>query len=186
MCRQSYGTFIGRADGTWTSCLRGNLAAGACPTQGGSGTFNSLGNGKFQVIDNVGVNIGTAIVFKSNNQNVLILDLKDKRALGVGYGTGFLVSSQQQSIVSGSQNGTWIASSTNGIHGSFQITGNTVTYLDINGIVPTTPETTSVSYNSPWTGMATSAFGGIGLLAGSGVYVLGEGTDYAEIGVKIK
>ena len=71
-------------------------------------------------------NIGTAIAFASNTQNVVIADLKDSR--NPGFGTGILVGSQQQTINPGAVDGTWVASGTNGVHGSFKITGTNRAY----------------------------------------------------------
>ena len=182
-CFQVHGTFVARADGTWSSCAGGNLAVGPCPTTGSTGILNNLGNGRFQIIDSNGsVNIGTAIAFASNTQNVVIADLKDSR--NPGFGTGILVGSQQQTINPGAVDGTWVASGTNGVHGSFKITGTNIQYQDING--SPSSATSSVTYNIPWAGMGTTSGGGVGLLAGSGVYVLGSGLSYAEIGIKVK
>lgn len=180
-CFQTYGTFVIRSDGTWSSCDKGNLAAGPCPTTAASGTLNNEGAGKFSVIDsNGGVNFGTAIAFNSNGQNVIVLDLKDQRP--TGFGLGILVGSSQQAIVSGSLDGVWVAGASTGDNGSFRLTGTNIAYIDIDNAP--TARTTSVTYNSPWAGFGQTV-NGIALLAGSGVYVYGSGTNYSEVGFKI-
>jgi len=43
----------------------------------------------------------------------------------------------------------------------------------------------SFTANVPWQGMATTNGGGMGFLAGNGVYVLETANGYAELGVKL-
>lgn len=181
-CGQGRGTFVLRSDGTWTSCGSANINLGGCASTS-NGTYTSLGDGRFRIIDGNGsVNIGTAIAFNSNGQNVMILDLKDSRP--AGFGVGIVVGSQQQALVAGAVDGIWVAIGTNGSHASFRVTGTNIQYLDVNGAPSNS--TSSVTLNSPWAGMGTAASGGVGLLAGSGVYVLGSGASYAELGIKLR
>ena len=92
VCAADTGTFTIAANSTWSSCPSGNLAAGACPSGGRTGTLVSLGNGLFQVMEGT-TNVGTAIGFNSAGQNVLVIDLKDLRVGGLGI--GLVVGSQQ-------------------------------------------------------------------------------------------
>lgn len=178
-CSAVYGTFMINSDATWTSCPSGNLTTG-CAGTSSSGTLNSLGGGKWQVMQGA-TNIGTAIAFSSAGQNVVVLDLKDTRA--GGFGVGLLVGSSQQSINTTQTNGTWFAASSLGSWGTFIASGSQIAYQTINGVPSTT--TTTLTLNSPWAGLGTSGSGGVGLLAGSGVYMYQGNSGYAEIGVKI-
>ena len=178
-CSSSYGTIQINADATWMSCPSGNIASG-CTGSTYTGTLNSLGNGRWQVLQS-GAGIGTAIAFNSNGQNVLILDLKDTRA--GGFGVGMLVGSTQQAMATTQTDGTWVAAGTNGGWGVFNATGTMLAQQMMNGMPST--NTTTVTFNSPWVGMATTASGGHGLLAGTGVYAYENTGGYAEIGVKL-
>ncbi len=178
-CSSVYGTFAIRSDATWTSCPSGNLTTG-CPGITNSGTLNSLGGGKWQVLSGA-TNIGTAIMMNSSGQNVMILDLKDGRA--GGYGIGFLVGASQQSVDATKTNGSWVAASTTGAWGVMAASGTKLSNISVNGLPSTA--TSTLTFNSPWIGMATATSGGHGLLAGTGVYVYENTGGYAELGVKI-
>lgn len=180
-CVSAYGTFQTNSNGTWTSCPSGNLATG-CTGSTYSGTFNSLGSGKWQVMDIVGTDIGTAIMLSSSGQNVIIMDLKDTR-IG-GFGIGLLVGSSQQPINTSQTSGTWVAATTSGLWETFSASGSQLSYLTING-APSNATTTFTS-DTPWSGFITAVSGGgNGLLAGSGVYLYENAGGYAEVGVKI-
>lgn len=175
-CYSGYGTFQISSTGTWNSCTSGNLTSG-CPGATDSGTLNSLGGGKWQVLRGATV-IGTALVLNSSGQNVVMLDLSN-----ASNGLGLLFGSSQQTISTAQTNGTWVAASTTGLNATFTASGNLISYQTING-TPSTSTSTFTS-DSPWTGIATTASGGYGLLAGTGVYAYQNTGGYAEIGVKI-
>lgn len=179
VCSSAFGTFQISAAGTWISCPSGNLTTG-CLGSMNSGTLNSLGGGRWQVMSG-GADIGTAIGLNSGGQNVVILDLKDTRA--GGFGVGLLVGSSQQSVSATQTNGTWVAAATTGDWATFSASGNQITFLTIDGLPSNA--TTMLTIDSPWTGFATTASGGHGLLAGTGVYAYENTAGYAEIGVKI-
>ncbi|HEX6705610.1 MAG TPA: hypothetical protein VF169_12680 [Albitalea sp.] len=180
VCASAHGTFAVGADSTWTSCPNNNLIGGSCPVTPNSGTLTSLGNGRWRVMHN-GTDIGTAIGFSSAGQNVLIVDLKDRRA--GGFGIGAIVGAQQTTMTTAQTDGTWIAGSTAGHWAVFTATGTSIAFNSIDG-VPSSA-TTSFSPNVPWTGLATTPAGGVAILAGAGVYVLETAGGQAEIGVKI-
>ena len=120
-------------------------------------------------------------MLNSSGQNVVMLDLKDART--GGFGVGLLVGSLQQAIDTTKTDGTWVSASTTGQWGVFTASGGKINFSTING-APSTA-TNTLTFNSPWIGMGTTASGGYGLLAGTGVYLY-EGTGgYAELGVKI-
>ena len=178
-CTSYYGTFAIKSDATWTSCPSGNLNTG-CPGSTNSGTLNSLGAGRWQVLSG-GTDIGTAVVLNSSGQNVVILDLKDSRT--GGFGVGLLVGSLQQAIDTTKTDGTWLSASSTGQWGVFTATGGKINFLTINGTSSTA--TNTLTFDSPWIGMGTTASGGHGLLAGTGVYAYENSGGYAELGVKI-
>lgn len=175
-CYSDYGTFQISSSGTWNSCLLGNLTTG-CPGTTNSGTLNSLGGGKWQVLSGATV-IGTALVLNSNGQNVVILDLNN-----ASNGLGLLFGSSQQSISTAQTNGTWAATSTTGLNAIFSASGNLISYQYINGIASSA--TATITLDNPWMGLVASSSGGYGMLAGTGVYGYVGAGGYAEIGIKI-
>ncbi len=180
VCGASHGTFRINAGGTWTSCRNGNLAAGACTGTSASGTLESLGNGRWRALDG-STNIGTAIGFASGGQNVIVLDLKDIRP--AGFGVGMLVGGQQVTMTPAQTDGTWVVGTSNGHWGVFTSSAATITLNLLDGIPVNVASTFTA--NAPWTGLATTAAGGVGFLAGTGVYVLETATGHAELGVKL-
>ncbi len=181
VCGASHGTFQISAAGTWTSCRSGNVAAGICAGASASGTLVSLGNGRWQVMDG-STNIGTALGFASSGQNVILLDLKDVRP--GGFGVGMLVGGQQTAMTTAQTDGTWIAGTSTGHWGVFTSSGTTITVTLLDGIAVNLP--TTFAPNSPWTGLATTAAGGVGFLAGAGVYVLETAGGGAELGIRLR
>ena len=175
-CYSGYGTFQITSAGTWTSCPSGNLATG-CPGPSNSGTLNSLGGGKWQVLKGA-TDIGTAFVLNSGGQNVVVLDMKN-----ASNGIGILVGSSQQSVSSAQTNGTWVSASTTGLNATFSASGSLLSYQSVNGVQSSS--TSTITSNSPWAGLATTPSGGHGLLAGTGVYAYENAGGYAEIGIKI-
>jgi hypothetical protein len=178
-CTSYYGTFSIKSDATWTSCPSGNLITG-CPSSTNTGTLNSLGAGKWQVLSGA-TDIGTAIVLNSDGQNVVMLDLKDTRA--GGFGIGLLVGSLPQAIDTTKTDGTWVSASTNGQWGVFTASGTNISFSTVNGIPSTAVNRLTI--DSPWVGMGTTTSGGHGLLAGTGVYLYEDTGGYAELGVKL-
>jgi hypothetical protein len=181
-CGAGYGSFAIDAGGSWTACPSNNLGGGSCPGAASSGTLVSLGGGLWQVMQG-SVNIGTAIGFNSGAQNVLILDLKDTRV--GGFGVGILVGAQQATMTTTQTDGTWLAGSTTGDWAVFTASGSSITVNSLDGIALNLPPT-SFTANLPWQGMATTQGGGVGLLAGAGVYVLATAGGNAELGIKIR
>jgi hypothetical protein len=179
-CSTTYGTFVVDASGTWLSCPSNNVTGGSCPGASASGTVASLGDGRWRVMHG-STNIGTAIGFNSGGQNVVILDLKDLRP--AGFGVGILVGAQQVALTTAQTDGKWIAGTSNGNWASFTASGNSIAVNSINGFP--TNATTTFTANAPWNGLATTAAGGVGFLAGTGVYVLETAGGYAELGIKI-
>ena len=181
VCATDTGTFVIAANGTWSSCPSGNLGTGACASGGRTGTLASLGNGLFQVMEGTS-NVGTAIGFNSAGQNVLVIDLKDLRAGGLGI--GLVVGSQQATLTSAQTDGTWVAASSAGDWAVFTASGTTITVTNVDGLPVNVVG--SFTANDPWQGMATTNAGGLGFLAGNGVYVLETANGYAELGVKLR
>ena len=182
VCGADHGTFqIASSTGTWTSCAGGNVAAGACTGASASGTLEPLGNGRWRVMDG-STNIGTALGFASAGQNVILLDLKDTRP--GGFGVGMLVGGQQVTMTTAQTDGTWIAGTSTGHWAVFTASGSTITLNLFDGLAVNVA--TTLTANSPWAGMATTANGGVGFLAGAGVYVLKTASGDAELGIKLR
>ena len=183
VCGASHGTFQINANGTWTSCRDGNIGGGgSCAGTATNGTLVSLGNGLWRVMDGGSTNIGTAIGFNSGGQNVVIVDLKDTRP--GGFGIGMLVGGQQTPMTTAQTDGMWIAGSSTGNWAVFTASGANITVNVFDGIAVNA--TTTFTADSPWIGMATTAQGGVGFLAGTGVYVLETANGHAELGVKLR
>jgi hypothetical protein len=186
VCATDTGTFVITASAssvTWTSCTAANLAAGACPAGDRSGTMTHLGGGRWRVNENgAALPVGTAIAFASAGQNVLLIDLKDLRPGGLGI--GMVVGAQQATMTAAQTDGTWIAATSLGHWAVFDTSGTNITVTRVDGFPVNVPGTFTM--NTPWTGMATTDGGGVGFLAGSGVYVLETGSGHAELGIKIR
>jgi hypothetical protein len=182
VCGASHGTFRVGAGGAWASCRNGDIAApGGCSGVSATGTLESLGNGLWRVMDG-STNIGTAIGFASGGQNVIVLDLKDIRP--GGFGVGMLVGGQQVDMTPVQTDGTWIAGSSAGQWAAFTAGGNTITVNILDGFPVNLP--TTFTANAPWRGLATTAAGGVGFLAGTGVYVMETARGDAELGIKLR
>jgi len=181
VCATDTGTFVIAASGTWSSCPEANLGAGACPASGRNGTLVSRGNGLWQVMEG-STDVGTAIGFNSAGQNVLLIDLKDGRQGGLGI--GLVVGSQQAALTTAQTDGTWIAGTSNGHWAVFTASGTTITITNFDG-VPVSLSGTFTA-DTPWQGMAASDAGGVGFLAGNGVYVFETANGDAELGVKLR
>lgn len=175
-CGTGYGTFRINGDGTWVECTASNYDAAPYTCAGrDSGTFNSLGAGKWQIL-HFGTDIGTAFVFTSGSQNVAVIDLKDNRA--GGFGKGMLVGATKTPATTADGNGTWNYNSFGGIAGTIIVTNSTFTSSDTNY-----QTTYTLAINSPWDGLITPQGGGRTLLAGTGVYVY-ENAGYFSVGLK--
>jgi hypothetical protein len=175
-CGTGYGTFRLNANGTWVSCVASDYDADPLNCSGHqAGTLNSLGGGKWQVWHN-GTDIGTALVFASGAQKVVIVDLKDSRAGGFGY--GLLVGSTKIAVANADANGTWRFNSVDGTSGAIVVSNGTYTHSADNYQTMYT-----LTLNSPWDGLVAPQPGGHAILAGTGVYVY-ENTGYFSVGLK--
>ena len=183
LCATDIGSFVIAPSGTWSSCPSANLGAGSCPQGGRNGTLVSRGNGLWQVMEG-STDVGTALGFNSAGQNVLLIDLKDGQRGASGLGVGLVVGAQQATLTPAQTDGTWIAGTSNGHWAVFTATGTTITITNIDGVTVSIPGTFTA--NTPWQGMATSGAGGMGFLAGNGVYVFETANGHAELGVKLR
>lgn len=180
-CSVSHGTFRILADGTWTSCRNGNVAVGPCTGTANNGTLESRDGGLFRMKTADGTDIGTAIGVQSGGQNVLIVDLKDQRAGGSG--VGLIVGGQQETMSPTVTDGTWVAATGSGDWLLFTAKGSDINITQIDWL----PVNLSVTFatNQPWPGMATTAWGDIGFIVGSGVYMLETPAGDVELGVRL-
>jgi len=175
-CGTAYSTFHINADGTWVSCPYSDYDADPFGCTGRQiGTVNSLGGGKWQVWNN-GTDIGTALVFASGAQKVVIVDLKDSRVGGFGY--GLTVGSTKTAVTNADANGTWRFNSLSGISSTIIVSNGTYT-----SSLDNYQTTYTLTLNSPWDGLVAPQPGGHAILAGSGVYVF-ENAGYFSIGLK--
>lgn len=175
-CGTGYGTFRLNGNGTWVSCPASDYDTNPLNCSGRQiGTINSLGGGKWQVLHN-GTDIGTALIFASGAQKVVIVDLKDLRVGGFGY--GLLVGSTKTAVTTSDTNGTWRYNNLNGTTGNIVVSNGTFTDSTDNHQTMYT-----LTLNSPWNGLVTPQTGGHAILAGTGVYVY-ENTGYFSVGLK--
>lgn len=181
VCAVSHGTFRINAAGAWTSCRDGNIAAGACSGTAANGTLESRGDGLWRVKSDDDTDIGTAMSFNSAGQNVLIIDLKDQRA--GGFGIGMLVGGQQATMTPTVTDGTWVAATASGQWLEFTASGSDIAISQVDW----QPVNLGLTFNAndPWTGMATTAWGDVGFIAGAGVYMLETPAGDVELGVKL-
>lgn len=165
VCTLSHGTFRIKAGDAWTSCRDGNLAVGACTGAAANDTLESRGSGQWRVKSADGTDIGTAMAFNPAGQNVLIVDLKVRRA--GGFGIGMLIGGQQVAMTTTMTDGTWVAATGSGHWFLFKASGSAIAISQVDW-QPVKLDTTFAA-NAPWTGMATTAWGEVGFFAGSGV-----------------
>jgi hypothetical protein len=180
-CSLSLGTVRISPSGTWNSCRDGNLTTGTCTGTAANGTLEALGPGQWRMKAADGTDIGTAMGFDDAGQKGLIVDLKDPRV--GGFGSGILLGGQQAPMTPATTNGTWIAALSSGPWIVFTASGNDIAISQYDG-VPVDIRVT-FSTNVPWTGMATTAWGEDGFMAGSGFYVLKTPGGDLELGVKL-
>jgi hypothetical protein len=135
-----------------------------------------------QAVMDGSTNIGTALGFASAGQHVILLDLKDTRP--AGFGVGMLVGGQQVPMTTAQTDGTWVAGTSTGHWAVFTASSNTITVNQLDGVAVNVA--TTLTANSPRTGMATTANSGVGFLAGAGVYVLETAGGEAELGIKLR
>jgi hypothetical protein len=182
LCTASLGTLRIEAAGTWSSCRDGNIAAGVCTGTADNGTFELRGDGQWRMKSDDGTDIGTAIGYDDAGQKGLVVDLKDQRA--DGFGIGILIGGQQASMTSAVTDGTWIAAISSGQWVVFAASGNDIAITHFDWM-PVDIRLTFAA-NDPWGGMATTAWGEAGFIAGAGVYVLKTPGGDLELGVKLR
>lgn len=181
VCSVSLGTLRIDAAGAWSSCRDGNIVAGACTGTAASGTLEPRGTGQFRLRSGDGTDIGTVFGFDAAGQKGLVVDLKDRRA--GGFGVGLLVGGQQAAMTSTMTDGAWVAAMSSGEWILFSANGGEIAISEYGGV----PVDLKVAFatNDPWAGMAKTAWGDAGFIAGSGVYMLMTLSGEIELGVKL-
>ena len=157
----AYGTFNISTSGSWVECTRSNYTASPSACAGrDSGTLNSLGNGKFQIISG-STDMGTGMFYHSpTGQKIMVIDLKNY--LG-SYGRGMIFGVPQVTAnLGGSLDGKYHWNTTLGTSGWVSAAGAAYTFS--NGY------TGSITANTPWLGMV-DANGGYGMMADEGIYM---------------
>lgn len=180
-CEVTSGTFRIDAAGTWSSCRDGNLVAGACTGTAANGTLESRGVGTWRVKTADGAEIGTAMGFKSGGQNLLVVDLKDRRA--GGFGIGMLVGGQQTAMTRAASDGTWIAAMSSGNWLVFTANASDINITQWDGQAVNLSAT--IATDTPWTGMTTTSWGDVGFMSGTGIYMLRTPAGEVELGVRV-
>ncbi len=156
-CSNFYGTMKLNSDGTWTSCIAGNLSADgySCTSSvsGDTGTFTS-GRATIRV---GGVTGGSLLIFKdpTTNQKAIILDFNGATSLGKG---GLFAGSQ---TLPASANGNWTYTNTLGERGVVTVTGTDFTDIGINRSGSAYSLTGSFTRDQPWNGFVTTDSGSI-------------------------
>jgi hypothetical protein len=176
----AYGTFNISTSGSWVECTRSNYTASPSACAGrDSGTLNSLGNGKFQIISG-STDMGTAMFYHSpTGQKIMVVDLKNYLGSG-SYGRGMIFGVPQVAAdLDGILDGKYHWNNTLGASGWVSVVGPNYTHSSDN--------TGSFTANSPWTGMVGTT-GGYGMMADEGVYMWtsnhADHDTFLEIGTK--
>lgn len=180
-CPVTHGTLRIGAAGTWNTCRDGNVAAANCAGTASNGTLEARSPGLWRMKGADGVEIGTVIGYTSSGHNVLVVDLTDKRAGGVG--VGMMLGGQQSATTQAMSDGTWVAATGSGHWLLFTAAGSVITVTDADGQAVNL--VTNITANDPWAGMATTGWGDIGFISGSGVYMLETIGGDSEIGVRL-
>jgi len=157
----AYGTFNISTSGGWVECTRSNYTASPSSCAGrDSGTLNSLGNGKFQIISG-STDMGTGMFYHSpTGQKIMVVDLKNYFG---SYGRGLMFGVPQVTAnLSGALDGKYHWNTTLGTSGYVSASGATYTF--------STNETGTMTPNTPWLGMV-DANGGYAMMADEGVYM---------------
>lgn len=178
-CEVNYGTYTVASDGTWTACARGDGNSDACD-QTDTGSFNNLGGGKFQIIDDEGIATGTLVAHTdtSRNQKVMFMDIADSRTTVASWGKGLIVGSEKIAGSTADGNGTWVYMNSRSGPGTLSVTNTS--YID--GNYPG-----ALTYNTPWSGFATTGAGTKAILAGTGLFaaVYEGNTSHISIGLRL-
>lgn len=183
-CSNYYGTVKVNLDGTWESCVGGNLSA-ANPTcqQQMNGSVADFSAGRGTVTAN-GVAGGSMLIFKEpgTNNKVFLLDLNGRSNLG----TGAIFGASQ--TLPTNVDGQWVYFTSNG----------NVTYADVVGTTYTQTSkvrgnntqgslnTDSFVTNEPWAGFSQAVRGREVLLhGGSGLFASYNGATIS-VGLKLQ
>jgi hypothetical protein len=162
----SYGTFKVDENETWESLEEGDLSTG---TADDSGTWEDQGNGIVYAkrdgtkIANVMINPSYA---GNTNEKVLILDIHD------GDFRGIMLGVKQQSITSGSADGTYALLESDA-ESIIPVTVSGTTVQTPNGNLP-------ITYNSPWDGFVLGADDTLVLMLPGGIFFGGGGDEDSE------
>lgn len=181
VCTNDYGTVKVLADGSWTSCVLGNLSAVNYSCQSSaSGTITSFTSGRATLMHN-GISAGSMLIFKDagTGQKVVLLDLNGQSSLGKG-----AIFAASQSLPS-SADGDWTYLHTNGTNGVVRVTGTTFTDTGKTAYGTNYNSPGSFTRDQPWNGFIRTASGATIMPAGSGLYAGYFGaTGSMSIGVK--
>lgn len=181
-CTNSFGTVKVSSDGSWTSCVGGNLAALAynCEDRTSGGVTN-ISSGR-ATLTHSGVAGGSMLIFKdpATNQKAVLLDLNGKTSLGRG-----AIFAASQSLPANAD-GNWTYLHTNGTSGVVSVTGTSFTDSGrLSNGTAYGPFQGSFTTNAPWNGFITTNNNAVIMPTGSGIYAayFGENTSMS-VGVK--
>jgi len=151
-----YGTFIMSPDGTWQACDRGDTDdPNHHPCQGpiDTGEWTDPGNGRIQMTSS-GIEVGTAMFLPSQtSRQILIMDLKDRPALGAG--PGMLIGIRKQDLNSAILGGTYRFNGSDGSYGYMTIIDPNI-YTEVFYDPNRSVRSGILSKNNPWEGWLTS------------------------------
>ena len=156
----AYGTFNIDTSGNWVECTRSNYTANPSNCAGrDSGTLNSLGNGRFQILSG-STDMGTGMFYHSpSGQKIMIVDLKNY--LG-NYGRGMIFGVPQKAIALGASiDGEYFVNTTKDYFVKSTVSGNIYTESGVNY---------TITVNTPWIGLSDVA-GGYAILADEGTFM---------------
>lgn len=181
-CTNYYGTVKVNSDGTWTSCVGGNLSATNYSCQAStSGAATAISSGRATLMLN-GAAGGSMLIFRdpTTNQKAILLDLNGRTGLGKG-----AIFAASQTLPSNAD-GNWTYLHTNGTNGVVSVSGTAFTDSGrLSNGTAYGPLPGSFTRNVPWDGFITTGSGAIIMPTGSGLYA-GYFGAYSSMSIGVK
>ena len=112
----------------------------------------------------------------------MFVDLADTRTSGTTFGRGIIVGSEKVAYSSGETDGTWVYVNSRSGPGTLQVSRTSYTDTAVGS------SSIPLTYDSPWTGFATTYTGYKVVMAGTGMFAAAyslNGNPQISIGLKL-